>query len=118
MADGQMDYGGQMAGDPNLKVREIEERQRMLKDRVLMLSQNLIDLKDNTNLKLLELKKNVEKMSQDVTKLVSFMETLSGELSKYAKREDLEILMKQAKMFQPLDFATKKDLEKLKKQKG
>jgi len=42
------------------------------------------------------------------------LESLSGEFSKFAKKEDLEILTKQAKMFQPLDFVRRKDLEKLK----
>jgi hypothetical protein len=44
----------------------------------------------------------------------SFTETLSGELSKFARKDDLEILSKQAKMFQPLEFVRKNELEKLK----
>ena len=34
----------------------------------------------------------------------TFLETISNELSKFAKKEDLEILSKQAKMFQPLNL--------------
>jgi len=39
------------------------------------------------------------------------METISGEFSKFARKDDLEILAKQAKMFQP--FASRGS-EKLK----
>ena len=37
-------------------------------------------------------------------RLISFLETASSEFSKFAKKEDLEILSKQAKMFQPLNL--------------
>ena len=53
-------------------------------------------------------------MKQTLDRLSSFLETISGEFSKFAKKEDLEILTKQAKMFQPMEFVRKKDLETLK----
>ena len=34
-------------------------------------------------------------------RMINFLETASSEFSKFAKKEDLEILSKQAKMFQP-----------------
>ena len=53
-------------------------------------------------------------MKQTIGKVKSFIETVSSEFSNFARKEDLEILMKQAKMFQPLELVTKADLEKLK----
>ena len=47
-------------------------------------------------------------------KIKSFLEIIYGELGKFARKDDLEILSKQAKMFQPLDFVRKSDLKKLK----
>ena len=40
-----------------------------------------------------------------IEKIKSFIEVISSEISKCARKDDLEILRKQAKMFQPLDFA-------------
>jgi hypothetical protein len=112
MAD-QEGYAEQFS-DPTAKMISIEEKQRILKDQILLLGQNLIEVKEKTNAKILEIKKDIELIKQNVERMSSFMESISGEFSKFAKKEDLEILTKQAKMFQPLDFATKKDLEKLK----
>ena len=53
-------------------------------------------------------------MKQNIEKIKSFLESISSEFSNFARKEDLEILAKQAKMFQPLELVTKKDLEKLK----
>ena len=113
MAEEQYDYSGYYA-DIGTKIRDLEEKQRILKDRVLLIGQNLIDMKEKNTIDLLEIKKEMEIMKQNLERLHSFLETASAEFSKFARKEDLEILSKQAKMFQPLEFATKKDLEALK----
>lgn len=114
MAAEQVDYSS-ITGDLNIKVRDIEDKQRILKDRLLLIGQNLIEIKERTNEKVLEIKKDVETMKHDIERLSSLLETVSGEFSKFAKKDDLEILTKQAKMFQPLEFVTKKDLENLRR---
>ncbi|MBT4376794.1 hypothetical protein HOD29_05455 [archaeon] len=93
-------------------VRDLEEKQRILKDRLLLIGQNLIDIKEKTDEDLLEIKKELEMLRQTTDKLKSFIETVSGEFEKFARKDDLEILRKQAKMFQPLEFVKKEDLKK------
>jgi hypothetical protein len=110
----QPDYSAQLFNDLNAKIRNIEERQRVMKDQLLLIGQNLVEMKERTSQKTLEIKKDVEVMKQTLERLSSFLETVSGEFSKFAKKEDLEILTKQAKMFQPLEFVRKTDLETLK----
>ncbi|OGJ12759.1 hypothetical protein A3K82_02355 [Candidatus Pacearchaeota archaeon RBG_19FT_COMBO_34_9] len=109
------DYSGQILGNLNAKLRDVEEKQRVLKDRLLLIGQNLVEIKEKTNQKILEIKKDVEIIKQNMERFSSFLETVSGEFSKFAKKEDLEILTKQAKMFQPMEFVRKKDLESLKR---
>jgi hypothetical protein len=114
MAQEQTDYAGQSLGDMNSKVRDIEEKQKIARDRLLLIGQNLVEMKEDTNRKILEIKKDVETMKQTLGRLSAFIETISSEVSKFARKEDLEILTKQAKMFQPMDFVRKEDLKKLK----
>ena len=96
-------------------IRDIEEKQRILKNRVLLIGQNLIDTKEDFQNSLIEIKKDIETLKSSTERMRLFLETISGEMSKFARKEDLEILSKQAKMFQPLEFVRKKDLESLKK---
>jgi hypothetical protein len=84
----------------------------MLRDRLLLIGQNLIEMKEKTSFDILEIKKDLEVIKKNMERLVSFLETASSEFSKFARKEDLEILAKQAKMFQPLEFIRKKDLKK------
>jgi hypothetical protein len=105
--DEQIDYGGQSFGNANIKLRDLEEKQRILKERLLLIGQNLIEIKEKNNQDILEIKKENDMIKQDIEKIKSFLESISSEFSKFAKKEDLEILSKQAKMFQPLKFVKK-----------
>ncbi|HJX50705.1 MAG TPA: hypothetical protein VJ438_04540 [Candidatus Nanoarchaeia archaeon] len=101
MTEEGVDYAGQVFSEINTKVRDIEEKQRILKDRILLTSQNLIEMKDKTESKIIEIKKDVEILKQKIDRMLSFIETISSEFSKFARKDDLEILAKQARMFQP-----------------
>lgn len=104
--------GSEFLWEINTKIRDLEEKQRMIKDRLLLIGQNLVEIKEKVNSEVIGLKKDVESMKRNMERLTSFLETASQEFSKFARREDLEILQKQARMFQPLDPAKKRYLKK------
>lgn len=108
--EGDGDYSGQFYGE-NPQLRNLEEKQNILKDRLLLIGKNLIETKEDLNNKILELKKEVEMLKEATERTKSFLEAASNEFSKFAKKEDLEILIKQAKMFQPLEFVRKSELK-------
>lgn len=110
-----MNYSTQNFDDAPLLIRNLEEKQRILRDRLLLIGENLVETKEETSEKLLEIKKDIQYLKQTLERAMSFLESFSSEISNFARKEDLQILAKQAKMFQPLEFATKKDIEKLKK---
>jgi len=110
----QVAYNRPTLGDSTARMRNLEEKQRILKDQILMIGQNLIEIKEKNSQKIIEIKKDVEILKQNVERMSSFLENISSEFSKFAKKEDLDILTKQAKMFQPMEFVKKKDLETLK----
>lgn len=96
-------------GEISARIKDLEERNRALKDRLLLIGENLIDIKENLDKKILDMKKDIEILKQGMERTISFLETISKEFSKFAKKEDLDILARQAKMFQPLEFRRKKD---------
>ncbi|MGY4884691.1 MAG: hypothetical protein ACP5NZ_03900 [Nanobdellota archaeon] len=108
------DYENQYFTETSTKIRDLEEKQRIIKDRILLIGQNLIEVKEEVHNVFLSMKRDIEIMKRDIERLKSFFETASGEFSKFAKKDELEVLSKQAKMFQPLELVTKQDLEKLK----
>jgi predicted nucleic acid-binding Zn-ribbon protein len=98
MAEEEVGYQEQFFGGMNTKIRDLEEKQKMLKDRLLLIGQNLVETKEKTTDDILEIKKDLEIIKKNVERLVSFLETASTEFSKFARKEDLEILSKQARV--------------------
>jgi len=82
---------------------DLEEKQRALKNQLILVGKNLIESREKTKQDILSLKRDMEIVKQEINRMVSFLETLSGEISRFARKEDLEILIKQARMFQPLE---------------
>jgi hypothetical protein len=112
---GESGYADQGVDEVYLRIRDMEAKQRILKNRLTLIGDNLIELKETLLSQNIETKKNIEKLNQSMIRMVSFLESASAEFSKFARKEDVEILVKQAKMFQPMELVTKSDLEKLKK---
>ncbi len=101
MQENSQDYN--YPNDSIMKIRDLEGKQRILKERLLLIGQNLIETKEETSQKILEIKKSLEILKVNMERILSFIETASIEFSKFARKEDVEILAKQAKMFQPFE---------------
>lgn len=100
MAGEQGNYQNYMP-DPNMKVRDLEEKQRALKNQVLLIGRNLIDVKEKSNREIIEIKKEIEGIKDDMERLNSLFNIVSEEFQKLARKDDVEILAKQLRMFQP-----------------
>jgi len=107
------DYLNQVLEEMIYKIRDLEEKQRIIRDQILLIGRNLIELKEKNTQDTLKIKKDIELNKQSAERMKLFLEMFSSEFSKLARKEDIEILSKQAKMFQPLEFVRKKDIEKL-----
>src|SRR3989339_782709 len=67
-----------------IKLRDLEEKQRLTKDRLLLISQNLLEIKEKSMQDILGIKKDLQIMKQNMNRLMNFIETASSEFSKFA----------------------------------
>lgn len=93
------------------KLRDLEERQKIIKERVLMIGKNFIDEKEKSDSEILEMKKNIESINQEIDSIKRFLKRVSEEIDNFVRREDFEILEKQMRLFQPIKFARIEDVE-------
>ncbi len=96
-----------------LKLRDLEEGQKLMKDRLLLIGQNLIDSQEKNSSEIIEIKKEIQNIKMDVKRMKSVIETVSDEVSKGARKEELAILSRQFKMFEPLKYVRMEDIEKI-----
>jgi len=113
MEEGNQINSAQPQYNSGIGIRDVEERQRIMKDRILLIGKNLIEIREKNNKGILEIKKELEIIKKDVKRMTDFLKTASSEFSRFARKDELEILAKQAKMFQPLELVTKKEIKKI-----
>jgi predicted nucleic acid-binding Zn-ribbon protein len=88
-------------GDITTRVNDLEERQRLLKERVILVGTNLIETKEEFGKEIINLKLAIENMRQDMKKVKEAVLRVSEELDKKARKFEVELLAKQIKMFEP-----------------
>ena len=100
-----------------LKLRDLEESQRLMKERVLLIGNNFIEAQEKAHSEIANLKKTAYELQSDVKRLKEILQSLSEEIEKSARREELAILSRQFKMFEPLKFARIEDVNKIVEEK-
>lgn len=96
-----------------LKIRDIEENQRLIRDRILLIGQNLIEFQEKNVKEINDLKKDITEAKSDIKRIKEIVQTFSEEIAKSARKEELAILTRQVRMFEPLKFARIEDIEKI-----
>ena len=102
----------QMA-DFNTRLRDIDERNRLIRERVLLLGKNFISSRQDLDEELSTIKKDNSEIKKDLEKIKKISNSLLTEFNKFVKREELTIVERMLKDFEPLEFMRRKDVEEL-----
>jgi len=103
-------------GEFGTRLNELEEKQRLIKDRLLLVGGNLISTKEDNEKQFLDFKKQISQIDSEVKSLKHLSKRIVQELENFARKPELEILERQFKMFQPLEVARIKDVKRIVKQ--
>ena len=114
MAEAQSnDQTNFLLADFNTRLRDIDERNRLIRERVLLLGKNLISSKQELDEDLKVIKKENLEIKKNLEQLTKTSNALLSEFNKFVKREEILIIERMLKDFQPLEFMRKKDVEEL-----
>lgn len=102
-----------LLSDFNTRLRDIEERNRVVKERVLLLGQNLISSREDVDKEIEFLKKETTIAKKEISKIKSLVENILAETDKFVRRDEIALIERMLKDFQPLEFARIKDVEEM-----
>jgi hypothetical protein len=91
-------YQQQYTNDFSARVRDIEDKLRLLKDRVLLIGQSFIEEKEKSSEDIREIKKNLSKTQAEQERIKEILERITEQLSSVARKEELLILQRQLDM--------------------
>jgi hypothetical protein len=115
MADSQ-EYSNateSLLSDVSVKLRDIEEKQNIIKDRVLLIGENLISEKEEVDRQIQELKSDMIKQAEETKKIKMAIERIIDDLNNFVRKNEFVVLQRQFKMFEPLELARVSDVENM-----
>ena len=95
------------------RLKDLEEKNKRLRERLLLTSKNLLDTKEELEEKILELKNQNNLLQKIMEKTKTMVDSLVEGYSNFVKRDEMLLLERMLKDFQPLEFMRKKDVEEL-----
>ena len=101
MAKQVEDYSGweRFFSDLNTRIKDLEERNRLLRDKMLLISDNYIKEREKNIRDFQELKKNVEILKMENSRMKEMLIRIGEIVDKSARKEDLAILQRQFDLF-------------------
>jgi len=99
--------------DLNTRIKDIEERNSSLRERIILLSQNTINLKEGMEQKMNEIEKKQNQINIDMKKLKSMLDNVLSEISNFTRKDEIMLVERMLKDFQPLEFVRRKDVEEM-----
>ncbi len=113
----QEDQSQYFLADFNTRLQDLEGKNSTLKDRTIMLGENLISLKEKLDEEISELKKSLKLIEKKLEKIDYLTKNIASETESFVRRDEMVLIERMLKDFQPLEFMRKKDVEELIEQK-
>ncbi len=95
------------------RLKDLEEKNNILKDRVLLLSKNILSSKEKYDPAIEDLKHKATSMQTEIEEVKSLVRSLLYETNKFVKKEEVFLVERMLKDFQPIEFARMKDVEEM-----
>jgi len=102
-----------MLSELGIRMNELEEKQRLLKDRVLLIGNNLISSREDSEKEFLEIKKQLKIFESEIKSIKQLDERIINEIGNFARKSELEMIKRQFKIFDPLEYARIKDIKQI-----
>lgn len=102
-----------LLSDFSTRMNDLEEQNRIIKERLVVISQTLLKQNDKLNKEISALKEGMQELRDEIDRLKEAMEHIVSESAEFARREEIKVLERYVKMFEPLKFATEDDVKRI-----
>ncbi len=99
--------------DLNSRVRTLENRYELLAERLLIINQNMIESHKKLSEEFTKINKELQNLKTVLTTFKETIKKLVQEISDFATKQDLKVLEKYINLWNPLNFVTSEEIEKI-----
>jgi len=102
----------------NTRTRILEGKHNMTRERMLLINQNMIDHYKTLSSQMKIINDEIREIKETMETIRETSKNLIGEMSFFARKDQLKILEKYINMWNPLNFVTKEEVIELLEKKG
>jgi predicted nucleic acid-binding Zn-ribbon protein len=102
-----------MLSDFTTRVNDLEQRIKLVHDRVSILDQTLLRQNDRLIKEIKSMKDDITELKNKVEKFDDVTEHIVSESEEFARKEELAVFEKFMKMWEPMNFATLDDVKEM-----
>jgi|SRR3989338_11555861 len=103
--------------DSNDKARILESKYSYLRDRIILINENLINEYKKLSQEIKIVDSELKDMKKDVFEIKEALRQVIGEMKHFARKEHFQVLEKYINMWNPFNFVTEEEVLKLIKDK-
>lgn len=92
-------YGDRFFSEINTRIRDLEEKQRIQRDKMLLISESFVKERDKNFEEIQEMKKVVTRLNEENKRIKEVLFKIGESIDKSARREELMILQRQFDLF-------------------
>ena len=95
------------------RVRTVEGQYNMLRDRVLIVNNNMIGQYKKKNSEMNELNKDIKEVKEEIFKLKEAIRHLLSDVEQFARKDQVTVLEKYINLWNPMKFVTQTEVIRL-----
>lgn len=99
--------------DPNDRIRILESKYDSLRDRMILINENLINEYKRLNDDIKILDSELKDLKKDIFEMKDALRHVLNELQHFARKEHFKVLEKYINMWNPFNFVTEEEVLKL-----
>jgi hypothetical protein len=103
--------------DPNERVRVLESKYSYLRDRIVLINENLIIEYKRLNQDIKVVDSELKDLKKDIFEIKEALRHVLSEMKYFARKENFKVLEKYINMWNPFNFVTEEEVLQLIKEK-
>jgi len=113
MADNEIDAISAMFSEFNTKIADLEGKYELLRERMLLSNESFLKTRDNLNKEIRIIKDDTREIKSEIEKIKEMMQHMMNDSEEYARKEELRILERYMKLWEPLKFTKADEVQKM-----
>ena len=105
-----------LVADISTRLNDIDEKNNMLKERLLLINQTFLKQEERKSKEILFIKEEINNLRLEIEKLKEGVQHIIGESEGFARKEELKLIEKYAKMFEPLRYVRPEEVRDIVKE--